>query len=69
MNWLRFLLLHYNPQKELFIQSFKNILSDKKASVFGAESDNKIVGYSLGFIHSTFFANGNVAWLGEIMVD
>lgn len=29
----------FNPQKELFLQSFKNILSDKKASVFVAESD------------------------------
>lgn len=59
----------FHPQKELFIQSFENILNDNKAFAYVAESDNKVVGYSLGFIHSTFFANGNVAWLEEIMID
>ncbi len=59
----------FKPQKELFIQSFENLLSDKKAFVFVADNDNKIVGYLLGFIHNTFFANGNVAWIEEIMVD
>lgn len=59
----------FKPQKELFIQSFRDLLSDKKAFIFVADNGNKIVGYSLGFIHTTFFANGNVAWLEEIMVD
>ncbi len=59
----------FNPQKELFIQTFENILRADNAFVFVAERDKKIIGYSLGFIHSTFFANGNVAWLEEIMVD
>lgn len=59
----------FKPQKELFIQSFENILRADNASVFVAERDKKIIGYSLGFIHSTFFANGNVAWLEEIMVE
>lgn len=59
----------FNPQRELFIQAFENILNDKKAFIFVAEDGNKIVGYSLGFIHDTFFANGSVAWLEEIMVD
>ncbi len=59
----------FQPQKELFIQSFEDLLDDKKAFVFVADTGDKIVGYSLGFIHTTFFANGNVAWLEEIMVD
>lgn len=59
----------FNPQKEFFIQSYKDLLSDEKAFVFVEDNGNKIVGYSLGFIHNTFFANGNVAWLEEIMVD
>ncbi|MDE7478371.1 MAG: GNAT family N-acetyltransferase [Lachnospiraceae bacterium] len=58
----------FKPQKDLFLQSFKNMLSDKKVFIFVAYSGDKIVGYSLGFIHATFFANGNVAWLEEIMV-
>lgn len=59
----------FKPQKELFIQSFGDLLNDKKAFVFVADNGDKLVGYSLGFIHTTFFANGNVAWLEEIMVD
>lgn len=59
----------FKPQKELFIQSFRDLLSDKKAFIFVVDNGDKIVGYSLGFIHTTFFANGNVAWLEEIIVD
>ncbi|MDE6233486.1 MAG: GNAT family N-acetyltransferase [Lachnospiraceae bacterium] len=54
---------------EMFIQSFKDMLNDEKAFIFVAENGDKIVGYLLGFIHTTFFANGNVAWLEEIMVE
>ncbi len=45
------------------------MLDYKKSFVFVADTGDKIVGYALGFIHTTFFANGNVAWLEEIMVD
>ena len=33
-----------------------------------AEADGEVVGYVLGFDHLTFFANGRVAWMEEIMV-
>ena len=33
-----------------------------------AEYNNAIIGYGLGFVHDTFYANGKVAWLEEIMV-
>ncbi len=33
-----------------------------------AESEGELVGYILGFIHDTFYANGPVAWVEEIMV-
>jgi GNAT superfamily N-acetyltransferase len=29
---------------------------------------NEVVGYVLGISHPTFYANGNVAWVEEIMV-
>lgn len=59
----------FKPRKELFIQSFRKLLNDEKAFILVADNDEKVVGYLLGFIHTTFFANGNVAWLEEIMVD
>lgn len=59
----------FEPQIEPFTRSFEQILADNNAYAFVAEEDYKIIGYALGFIHSTFFANGNIAWLEEIMVD
>lgn len=59
----------FEPKTEPFTRSFEQILADSSAYVFVAEEDGKIIGYALGFIHSTFFANGNIAWLEEIMVD
>lgn len=34
-----------------------------------AYSDRGVVAYSLGVVHETFYVNGPVAWLEEIMVD
>ena len=34
-----------------------------------AETEQQLVGYVLGFEHYTFFANGRVAWVEEIMVS
>jgi len=58
----------FEPEKECFISSFEHILHDKYANIIVAEHDMQIIGYSLGFIHDTFYANGKVAWLEEIMV-
>lgn len=58
----------FNPEKACFISSFKRILQDTLACLLVAEYNNQVVGYSLGFIHDTFYANGKVAWLEEIMV-
>lgn len=59
----------FKPEKDLFIESIKNILENDSALLLVAEVDNQVVGYSLGFIHYTFYANGRVAWLEEIMVN
>ena len=37
--------------------------------VLKAEIDGNIVGYCLGFVHPTFYANSDVAWLEEIYVN
>ena len=33
----------------------------------GAEKEAQVIGYLLGFDHFTFFANGRVSWVEEIM--
>lgn len=53
---------------EAFKTSYAKLLTDDRAVVFVAESSDSLVGYCLGFVHDTFYANGPVAWLEEIMV-
>jgi GNAT superfamily N-acetyltransferase len=49
-------------------KSFARILVNPGALVLVAEDKGTPVGYCLGFCHDTFYANGRVAWLEEIMV-
>lgn len=57
------------PVKTAFAHSFTHVLSDESACVLVAEFENTIVGYCLAFDHSTFYANGRVTWVEEIMVQ
>ncbi|MEI1373764.1 GNAT family N-acetyltransferase [Nostoc sp.] len=52
-----------------FRVSFSELLSSPSGHLAVAEVDKDIVGYILGFDHYTFYANGRVAWVEEIMVD
>jgi GNAT superfamily N-acetyltransferase len=51
---------------QAFYRSFSEILASPQAHLVVAEADRQLVGYALGFAHSTFFANGRVAWVEEI---
>jgi GNAT superfamily N-acetyltransferase len=51
-----------------FNLSYPALLGDPNASVLVAEQDGDCVGYLLGFWHLTFFANGPVGWVEEVMV-
>lgn len=59
----------FTPQRSAFEGSFTRLLSNEAACLLVAESDEEIVGYCLGFDHETFYANGRVAWVEEIMVQ
>jgi len=56
-------------EQPAFEYAFAELLSDPKAFVAVAEQEGKVGGYILGFAHLTFFANGRVAWIEEIMVS
>jgi len=58
----------FELQPDLFKASLQRLLQNESALVLVAESDGEPVGYVLGFIHDTFYANGPVAWVEEIMV-
>jgi GNAT superfamily N-acetyltransferase len=52
-----------------FRRSYSALVATAGARLLVAESGTRIVGYLLGFDHDTFFANGRVAWVEEVMVD
>ena len=58
----------FTVEPGVFERSFAELLTDPEAFAAVAEQDEEVVGYLLGFEHLTFFANGRVAWVEEIMV-
>jgi GNAT superfamily N-acetyltransferase len=52
-----------------FEESFMRIKANKDAQILVAVDElGLVVGYLLGFVHDTFFANGAVAWIEEMYV-
>jgi GNAT superfamily N-acetyltransferase len=52
-----------------FRRAYENILVSPDSIALVANDGDTLIGYCLGFCHDTFYANGNVAWLEEIMVS
>jgi GNAT superfamily N-acetyltransferase len=55
-------------QESEFLPSLAVLLNDGSACLNVAEATGKVVGYLLGFHHETFFADGPVGWVEEVMV-
>lgn len=51
-----------------FEASFKSLLQSDDAFLAVADDGVGVSGYVLGFDHPTFFANGRISWVEEIMV-
>jgi GNAT superfamily N-acetyltransferase len=60
--------ISFTPQQSAFEASFSRLLKEESACLSVAESEEGVIGYCLGFDHDTFYANGRVAWVEEIMV-
>ena len=58
----------FTPERHAFAESFRHLLQQDDAWLGVARDGEGIVGYLLGFDHHTFYANGRVAWVEEIMV-
>lgn len=63
------LAMSFTFSRPAFEDSFPALLADPQACVLvaGGEGDG-LVGYLLGFCHHTFYANGPVGWVEEILV-
>lgn len=59
----------FKLEPEAYRISFQRLLQNESAIVLVAESEGRLVGYILGFVHDTFYANGPVGWVEEIMVE
>jgi GNAT superfamily N-acetyltransferase len=55
-------------EPEPFLTAFTVLLEKSDAYLAVAEEQGVVVGYVLGFIHPTFYANGPVGWVEEIAV-
>ena len=56
-------------EQEAFDRTFAELQASSYAFLAVAEEGEEVAGYLLGFCHLTFFANGRVAWVEEIMVS
>jgi GNAT superfamily N-acetyltransferase len=62
--------ISYRPERSAFERSFSELLERSDTLVLVALSSmDAVVGYLLGSYHGTFFANGPVAWIEELMVS
>jgi GNAT superfamily N-acetyltransferase len=58
----------FSVERSAFESSFAALLRSPDAFVAVALDGEAAVGYLLGFDHNTFYANGRVSWVEEIMV-
>ena len=56
----------FSPER--FRASYPSLLADPGARLLLAANGGQTAGYLLGFRHLTFFANGPVGWVEEIVV-
>jgi GNAT superfamily N-acetyltransferase len=54
--------------QQSFEHSFSQLYSAPNTRLFVVTNESQVIGYCLGFIHQTFYANGKVAWLEEVVV-
>ena len=56
-------------ERSAFESSLNALLQSPGAFIAVASDSGRVVGYVLGFDHHTFYANGRVSWVEEIMVS
>ena len=58
----------FTTDEARFRVSFSRLVVDASTCLLVAEAGT-LVGYLLGFVHDTFYANGPVGWVEEVMVN
>lgn len=58
----------YVANEDVFATSFNGLVNRPDTLVLVAHINEEIIGYLLASCHGTFFANGSVVWIEEVMV-
>ncbi|MDQ0112436.1 GNAT family N-acetyltransferase [Paenibacillus harenae] len=58
----------YKLNKTDFSRIFSELLSNNNVDLVIAETESRLVGYAMSFHHSTFYANGLISWVEELIV-
>jgi len=58
----------FRVESSAFTDSFERVRRDEHCFLAVADSGEGVDGYVLGGVHPTFFANGCVGWVEELMV-
>jgi GNAT superfamily N-acetyltransferase len=61
--------LTFRPERQAFDAALPLLLQDDDTLLLAAVVDGRVLGYLLGYVHLTLFANGPVAWVEEAMVQ
>jgi GNAT superfamily N-acetyltransferase len=59
----------FSVERSAFESSLVALLQSPDAFIAVASDSGRVVGYVMGFDHHTFYANGRVSWVEEIMVS
>jgi len=62
------LALSFEFSREMFTVNYPALLASDGACLLLAVNGDESVGYLLGFRHLTFYANGQVGWVEEVVV-
>jgi len=65
---VQILATSFKPEKSAFLKSLETLSDDNSVLLNVAVTDQEFVGYCLAFDHETFYANGRVTLLEEIIV-
>ncbi len=65
----RILVVSQPLDLEAFNKQWPAILANPSVYFRVFEEEGQLLGYCLGHLHSTFYANGPVAWLEEMYID
>jgi GNAT superfamily N-acetyltransferase len=62
------LAMSFEFSADRFRENYSSLLADEGACLLLAVNSGESIGYLLGFRHLTFYANGPVGWVEEIVV-